>query len=75
MSDEPDTLGMGDLEAGVVFGFPFFRRDTPLLITPYFATHFLENAAALDIPSTPGHPSTACGPAPPHVLGRLQVLG
>lgn len=52
MSDEPDTLGMGDLEAGLVFGFPFFRRDTPLLITPYFATHFLENAAALDIPST-----------------------
>lgn len=52
MSDEPDTLGMGDLEAGVVFGFPFFRRDTPLLITPYFATHFLSNAAALDIPST-----------------------
>jgi hypothetical protein len=52
MSDEPDTLGMGDLEAGVVFGFPFFRRDTPLLITPYFATHLLSNAAALDIPST-----------------------
>ncbi|MBL9162954.1 MAG: hypothetical protein JNL18_09495 [Planctomycetaceae bacterium] len=52
MSDEPDTLGMGDLEAGIVFGFPFFRRDTPLLITPYFASHFLSNAAALDIPST-----------------------
>jgi len=43
---------MGDLEAGVVFGFPFFRRDTPLLVTPYFASHFLSNAAALDIPST-----------------------
>lgn len=52
MSDEPDALGMGDLEAGVVFGFPFFRRDAPLLITPYFASHFLSNASALDIPST-----------------------
>lgn len=52
MSDEPDTLGMGDLEAGVVLGFPFFRRDTPLLVTPHFGTHLLENAAALDIPST-----------------------
>lgn len=52
MSDEPDTLGMGDLEAGVVFGFPFFRPNTPLLVTPHFASHLLSNAAALDIPST-----------------------
>jgi hypothetical protein len=52
MSDEVDTLGMGDLETGVVLGFPFMRRDTPLLVMPSFGTHLLENAAALDIPST-----------------------
>jgi hypothetical protein len=52
LSDEPDALGFGDLETGVVLGFPFFRRDTPLLVTPQFGTHLLENADAFDIPST-----------------------
>lgn len=52
LSEEPDSLGFGDLETGVVFGFPFFRRDTPLLVTPQFGTHLLDNAGALDIPST-----------------------
>jgi hypothetical protein len=37
---------------GVVLGFPFTRRDTPLLVTPQFNVQFLENSAALDIPST-----------------------
>ncbi len=52
LSDEPDMLGFGDLETGVVLGFPFFRRDTPLLVTPQFGTHLLDNAGALDIPTT-----------------------
>ncbi len=52
LSDEPDTLGFGDLEAGVVLGFPFMRRDTPLLVTPQFGTHLLDNAGPLDIPTT-----------------------
>jgi hypothetical protein len=52
LSDEPDMLGFGDLETGVVLGFPFFRRDTPLLVTPQFGTHLLDNADALDIPTT-----------------------
>ena len=52
LSDEPDSLGFGDLEAGVVLGFPFMRRDTPLLITPQFGTHLLDNAGPLDIPTT-----------------------
>ena len=50
LSEEPDALGFGELETGVVFGFPFMRRDTPLLVTPQFGVHFLENADALDIP-------------------------
>ena len=52
LTDEPDALGFGELETGVVFGFPFFRRETPLLITPQFGVHFLENADALDIPDS-----------------------
>ena len=28
------------------------RRDTPLLVTPYAGLHTLDNAAALDVPST-----------------------
>jgi hypothetical protein len=52
LSEEPDSLGFGDLEAGVVFGFPFLRRDTPLLVTPQIGTHLLDNAGTLDIPTT-----------------------
>lgn len=50
MSDDLDALGFGELETGVVFGFPFFRRDTPLLVTPQFGVHFLENTDGLDVP-------------------------
>ncbi|HMO87107.1 MAG TPA: DUF6268 family outer membrane beta-barrel protein [Lacipirellulaceae bacterium] len=52
LSDEPDSLGFGDLETGVVFGFPFFRRDAPLLVTPQFGVHFLDNVGPLDLPTT-----------------------
>ncbi len=47
---ENDNLGWGDLETGVVLGFPFFRRETPLLITPQFGVHYLQRPAALDLP-------------------------
>lgn len=47
---EDDSLGWGDLEAGVVFGFPFFRRDTPLIITPRYGAHFIEGAEGFDLP-------------------------
>jgi hypothetical protein len=50
-SDEPDALGLGELETGLVFGFPMLRRDTPLLVTPQFGVHFLDNAGALDLPT------------------------
>jgi hypothetical protein len=51
LSEEPDALGFGDLETGVVLGFPFMRRDTPLLVTPQFGAHLLDNEDALDVPS------------------------
>ena len=47
---EGDSLGWGDLETGVVLGFPFLRRDTPLVVTPLFGIHFLERPAGLDLP-------------------------
>ena len=47
---DDDSLGWGDLEAGVVFGFPFFRRDSPLLITPRYGVHFLDGAETYDLP-------------------------
>jgi len=52
IEDEPDALGLSEVDFGVVFGFPMLRRDTPLLVTPQAGIHFLENAAALDLPST-----------------------
>ncbi len=52
MSSEDDALGFGDLEAGVVLGFPFLRRETPLLVTPRYGVHFLDTPDALDLPST-----------------------
>jgi len=47
---ENESLGWGDLETGVVLGFPFFRRDTPLLVTPRFGVHFLERPTVPDLP-------------------------
>lgn len=52
LSEDADTLGVTSLDAGVVLGFPFFERETPLLITPRFGAHLLENSVALDLPST-----------------------
>ena len=48
---DSDSLGFGELEAGVVFGVPFFRVTAPLLITPRFAVSFLDRPDALDLPS------------------------
>lgn len=51
LGDEPDTLGVTDFDTAVVLGFPFFRRDTPLLVTPRFAVHLFDQAARHDLPS------------------------
>jgi len=45
-----DSLGWGDLETGAVFGFPLFRRDTPLLVTTSFNAHLLDRPDGADIP-------------------------
>ena len=44
-------LGMSDLELGATLGFPLPTRESPLLISPYFATHFLDGPASPDLPA------------------------
>jgi len=46
-----DSLGWGDLETGIVLGFPLLRRDTPLLVTPRFGVHLLDGPATPDLPA------------------------
>jgi hypothetical protein len=48
--DGANGLGFGELEAGIVLGFPFFRRDTPLVVTPRIGVHWLDGAAKFDLP-------------------------
>ncbi len=48
---ESDSIGMTGLQASLVFGVPFPRRETPLLITPRFRTLFLEGPDFTDVPA------------------------
>ena len=45
------SLGFSTLEAGIVFGLPFPRDTTPLLITPRFAVHYLDGPTTPDLPA------------------------
>ncbi len=47
---QSDSLGWTDLESDVVFGLPFFTRETPIVITPAYTLHFLDRPADLDLP-------------------------
>ena len=44
-------LGFSDLETGITLGFPCPVRESPLLVTPSFQTHYLDGPAAPDLPS------------------------
>lgn len=46
-----DSMGWIDLRTEVVFGLPFFTRETPLVITPSYEAHLLERPNGLDLPS------------------------
>jgi hypothetical protein len=48
---EDDSLGVSTLDTGIVFGFPFFRRDAPLLVTPQFAVRYLDGTTTPDLPA------------------------
>ena len=45
-----DNLGMTDLELDVVFGVPFFTRESPLVITPFYNLHYLDGPNSPDVP-------------------------
>jgi hypothetical protein len=47
---DDDSLGWTDLRTEVVFGLPFFTRETPIVITPTYEAHFLDRPAGFDLP-------------------------
>jgi hypothetical protein len=47
---ETDSLGMSDLQLDIVFGLPFFTRESPLVITPFYAVHFFDGPDSPDVP-------------------------
>jgi hypothetical protein len=47
---DDDGLGWTDLRSEIVFGLPFFTRETPIVITPTYEAHFLDRPAAYDLP-------------------------
>ena len=47
---EDGDLGWSDLDAWIVLGLPFPRRETPLLIIPGFAVHYLDGPTTPDLP-------------------------
>ena len=50
-SFEGDGLGISGLDSSVVFGVPFPRRETPLLITPRHRALFFEGPEFVDVPA------------------------
>jgi hypothetical protein len=47
---DDDSLGWTDVRSEIVFGLPFFTRDTPILITPSYELHFLDRPNGSDLP-------------------------
>ena len=47
---DDDGLGWTDLRSEIVFGLPFFTRETPILITPSYELHFLDRPEGVDLP-------------------------
>jgi hypothetical protein len=43
-------FGMNDVELTSLWGLPFPTRESPLLITPGFAAHYLDGPAGADVP-------------------------
>jgi len=43
-------LGISDMEISTVLGFPFPTRESPLLVTPGFAVHYVDGPADVGLP-------------------------
>ncbi|MEX0586867.1 MAG: hypothetical protein WD176_09490, partial [Pirellulales bacterium] len=48
---DSDGFGMSDLEAYAVLGLPAPTTDWPLLVTPFFAIHYLDGPPTPDLPA------------------------
>lgn len=48
---ENDSIGITDLQASVVFGLPFFTRETPLVIEPRYRVQLLDGPVVPDLPA------------------------
>jgi hypothetical protein len=46
-----NDLGEVELEGKIVLGLPFPRRESPLVITPGFAVHYLDGPVTRDLPA------------------------
>lgn len=44
------AFGMDDLELRGSLAFPFFKRETPLILSPGFGMHYLDGPAIVDLP-------------------------
>jgi hypothetical protein len=47
---DDDSLGWTDLRSEVTVAVPFFTRDAPMLITPFYELHFLDRPNGFDLP-------------------------
>lgn len=45
-----DGMGITDAQLDVVFALPFVTVETPLLITPFYAVHFLDGPTTPNVP-------------------------
>lgn len=43
-------LGFNDLATQAVFGFPFFTREAPLVLTPAYEIHYVDGPTVPDLP-------------------------
>jgi hypothetical protein len=47
---DDNSLGWTDLRSEVTVAVPFFTREAPMLITPFYELHFLDRPNGLDLP-------------------------
>lgn len=45
-----EAFGMDDLELRGSLAFPFFQRETPLILSPGFGVHYLDGPAIVELP-------------------------
>ena len=48
---ENDSIGITDLQASIVFGLPFFTRETPIVIEPRYRIQLLEGPNMPNLPA------------------------